>query len=175
MVNKTIYLIRKFGVSKENVYFCTRIMSKETKKLLGNFAVALSYVGLLVFFTYTPLAVELISENSKFLSLYNATQSSYLSMLVNLGLLLLMEFDYVSGKRFVPRNAIIGTIVAVMMLAAVCGLAFNATTYHRQLKCIFGWEYLGMALHFCIVAYLIYVKYASLPSKMSGFVVQEDY
>lgn len=143
--------------------------------LLGKIAVALSYVGLLVFFTYTPLAVELISENRNLLSLYNATQSSYLSMLVNLGILLLMELDYVSGKKFVPRNAIIGTIIAVMVIAAICGLAFNATTYHRQLICPFGWQYLGMTLHLCFVLYLAYVKFASLPAKIAGLVAQEDY
>lgn len=143
--------------------------------LIGKIAVALSYVGLLVFFTYTPLAVELISENRNFLSLYNSTQSSYLSMLVNLGLLLLMELDYVSGKKFVPRNAIIGTVVAVMVVVAICGLAFNATTYHRQFVCPFGWDYFGMVLHISFVAYLMYVKYASLPTKTAGMVAQEDY
>lgn len=150
-------------------------MSNKDIKVFENAVTALSYVLLLVFFTYTPLAVELVSENSKVLSLYNATQSSYLSFLINVGLLLLMQLDYVTGKKFVSRWSIIGTLIAVMILAAICGFAFNATEYHKSLIGIFGWAYLGMTLHVAFICYLAYVKFESLSVKVSDLVAQESY
>lgn len=99
------------------------IMLNYQSLLLG-----LIWVGLIAFFTYTPLLVEVTKVDGDFQNLFYYEQSKYISLFVNVGIVIMLIFDNVSaGKQhYGPSlHLSIFAIVLCLMTMAHCDLNIN--------------------------------------------------
>lgn len=151
-------------------------MSKK-KRIDGEKLVsAVTYICLLAVFTYTPLLIALMTAGVDFLPVYNSSQKSYVSLFVNVGLLLMLFIDYIAGKRLIHKKHLVGTLLAICVLIGVSALASNACSENPTvLSWILGWPFFGVMMHGAFLIYLIYVKYVSYPSLKMEARLQERY
>lgn len=62
---------------------------------------SLAWVLFMVFFTYTALVVELLEKNGDFYKLFYLEQSQYISLFVNVGIVIMLLFDnHLTGNRY---------------------------------------------------------------------------
>lgn len=158
MTRKKI-LIKKNIVYLHNLERCTM----NCKVIVGQVLVSVCYIGLLLMFAYTSLFYEVIMKNNQaFLSVFNSAQSTWSGFIVNIGLLLMLLIDYGYDKKYIPRWALMLSILAFSIIALVYYFAGHETqvmTYNSP----FNWPWFGMLLYGMFVVYLIVIKYCSLP------------
>lgn len=136
-------------------------MLKENKKHLWE---AVSYVFLLVFFTYTAIAVELLKDCQGVWEAYALNQSSVFALLTNFGLLVLMIIDYVSGKTKVNAQTLIRVSLCFFTYIVIYGHAkvVSHPVRYSDYGILLSFPSLFIFLHLLTLCYLVFVKYQTL-------------
>jgi hypothetical protein len=136
-------------------------MIKENKYHLWE---AISYVLLLVFFTYTTIMVEVLKDFHGIWDAYALNQASPFGLLTNFGLLMLMVIDYVSGKSKVESYSLMRMGLCFLVYIIIFGHAkvvANPIEY-SEYKTLLSFPSLFIFLHLLTLAYLVYIKYQTL-------------
>lgn len=123
---------------------------------------SIEYVGLLMFFTYTSVAVGALKGDACIE--YVQLMASPLSLVTNFGLILMLMIDYqslyeiVEGKMLTLLSCMFFTVILIYAHATIVGNPERYKDYVVPLSVpwLFG------LLHFCVVLYLIYLKYYTL-------------
>lgn len=143
--------------------------------IIGRALMAVCYVGLLLMFAYTSLFNSVfVKGETDFLSAYNEVQSSWVSFVVNIGLLLMLLIDFVYDKTNIPRWLLVFSILTFGFLSLVfyfAGHAVMVSGYNRP----FRWPWFGVVLYCVFVVYLMIVKYFSLPCVIINQEIKETY
>lgn len=136
-------------------------MLKENKKHLWE---AVSYVLLLVFFTYTTITVELLKDCQGLWDAYALNQSSLFALLTNFGLLVLMVIDYTSGKTRVSARTLMRVSVCFFTYIVIYGHAkvISHPDIYSDYAMLLSLPSLFIFLHILTLIYLIYIKFQSL-------------
>lgn len=82
---------------------------------------ALVWTAFLLFFTYTTLLVEAVKVNGSFYELFYKSQSQFVAMFVNIGIIIMLLFDnHAANKEFHGLEyyiPIIAIAICIMILA----------------------------------------------------------
>ena len=81
-----------------------------------SFPLALLWMGFMVFFTYTILLLAIVETDTNFKTVFYEQQSSYISLFVNCGLVLMLVLDYVnSHPRSITPCSFVLPFIAIML------------------------------------------------------------
>ena len=131
--------------------------------VFGQILVSICYIGMLLMFAYTSLFYEiLLKRDIPFLFVFNNAQSTWSGFIVNIGMLFMLLIDYGYDKKYIPRWALMVSVVAFLVVTLVyyfAGHANQAMNYQAP----FNWPWLGTVLYGWFVAYMMVIKYCSLP------------
>lgn len=125
--------------------------------------IAVSWVLLLSLFTYTEMVCGLFKTGIAFLEVYTETQTPVIALVVNVGLLFMLVFDFMgAGKRFTNR-----LVVSVMIAVLLSVLVFGASRLHAsgQIKLYVPFiqnAWLLYGLHILFLCILTWLKYKSI-------------
>lgn len=145
------------------------------KVIVGQILVSICYIGLLLMFAYTSLFYEVMLKNNQaFLPVFNSAQSTWSSFIVNIGMLLMLLIDYGYDKKYIPRWALTLSVLAFGIIALVYYFAGHATQV-LSYNAPFNWPWLVTLLYGTFVAYLMVIKYYSLPHIDSEKIIVETY
>lgn len=124
---------------------------------------SLAWLLLMVFFTYTILIVNALDINVNFLDSYCKNQHSAISMLVNIGLLVMTMFDCISSKVQSSYKMFIWVMTGVAVSICIYGWseAYLMGSYQHYTFPI-NWKYLPYCLHCLFFVVLFCLKYYSL-------------
>lgn len=89
----------------------------------GTIFIALSWVLFMCFFTYTDLFMASISLNDSFSNAFHKMHVTSVSLLVNLGLVFMLLFDYTSKKSSVPKILVwfvVGGVITSILIFLHC-------------------------------------------------------
>lgn len=125
--------------------------------------VALGWVLLLSLFTYTELFCSALRIDKPFDIAYLASQSNVLALVVNLGLLCMLVFDYMNANK-VFTNKIVGGILGAIMFPV---LLYSISTMQvgKDAANYVEWfrsPYLVYLLHALFIIALTWLKRESL-------------
>ena len=125
--------------------------------------VALGWVLLLSLFTYTELFCNILRVDKSFDAAYQASQSNVLALVVNLGLLCMLGFDYMSANRTFTNKIVGGILGAIMFPVLLYSISTmqvgeNAGKYVEWLRS----PYILYLLHTLFIIDLTWLKKESL-------------
>lgn len=109
-----------FGSLRGKMYFCElkrKIVMEQVNIWIYKhqaWLVALGWVLLLSLFTYTELFCNALRIDKQFDIVYQISQSKVLALVVNLGLLCMLVFDYMNANKAFT-NKIVGGILGAIM------------------------------------------------------------
>lgn len=130
----------------------------------GHLLESLVYVGLLLFFTYTFLAVECLKDVDKLYDAYVQNQASIFALLTNFGLYFLLLIDYQSGRNKQPSWVVWSMALLIMVDILIYGDAkvlANKEGY-ADFKLLLEYPKALILLHSATVPLLVFIKYKSL-------------
>lgn len=82
---------------------------------------AFMWMLFMAFFTYTILFVALIEKDVDFASIFYNQQSSYISLFVNFGLVIMLVFDYASSHKTISLSSFILPFIAILLCIVIKG------------------------------------------------------
>lgn len=145
------------------------------KVVAGQVIVSICYIGLLLMFAFTSLCFEVIvKDHQSFLPMFNHIQSTWSGLLVNIGMLVMLLIDYGYDKKYIPRWAVIFSVVIIGITLLVYYFAENAIQT-KSYEPPFNWPWLGTVLYGTFIVYLIVIKFCSLPHINTQLNIKEDY
>lgn len=109
-----------FGSLRGKMYFCElkrKIVMEQVNIWIYKhqaWLVVLGWVLLLSLFTYTELFCNALRIDKQFDIVYQISQSKVLALVVNLGLLCMLVFDYMNANKAFT-NKIVGGILGAIM------------------------------------------------------------
>ena len=83
------------------------------------FTVAFIWVMLLCFFTYTPLIVELLKAEGDFPTEFYSSQSQWIALAVNIGIILMLLFDNHVQKKRLDGLYYYTPLIAIVLCIAI--------------------------------------------------------
>mgnify|MGYP006979435836 CR=1 FL=1 len=115
--------------------------------------VALGWVLLLSLFTYTELFCNMLRVDKSFDAAYQASQSNVLALVVNVGLLCMLVFDYMSTNKTITNKVVCGFVGGIMFPILLYSISTiqvgeNASNY-------VGWLRSPWVLYFLHVWFII--------------------
>lgn len=124
---------------------------------------ACMWVIFMVFFTYTDLVYELFLDNGDFCNLFYKTQCEYVSLFVNVGIVIMLLFDnHVSNDKLhgVAYYLPIVAIVLCLFINAHCSLHIEneLTKFVKPIS----WECLSIITHIIFLGLVFILKARSL-------------
>lgn len=123
------------------------------------YLMSLSWVLLLCFFTYTALIVSFFVKAGSFSGVYFSNQSQVVSMIVNVGLLVMVVFDYMSSDDQLPINNVMILLVGILFAMCIYGHSYLFSN-HLETKYIapISWNGLSFVSHVMFLLVLCYLK-----------------
>lgn len=129
---------------------------------------SLAWLLLMVFFTYTILIISAFDKDINFLNAYCTNQNSAISLLVNVGLILMLMFDCISNRIKASYN-LFGLFLSATIVA-ICIFCWSGAYLDNSYSHYFfpiNWIYLAYLLHIIFLILIFSLKYISL-SNMTG-------
>lgn len=125
--------------------------------------IAISWMLLLSLFTYTEMACGLLKADTVFLDVYKCSQTSVVALVVNIGLLFMLVFDFMgAGKRF-SYGMMICFMIAVLLSVSVFGVSrLHASGKINGYIGILQHSWMLYGLHFLFLCILTWLKYKSI-------------
>ena len=90
--------------------------------------IAVSWMLLLSLFTYTEMACGLLKADIALLDVYTASQTAVIALVVNIGLLFMLVFDFMGAGKHISNSVVISIMVAVLLSV----LVFGASRLHAS-------------------------------------------
>lgn len=85
--------------------------------------VSIGWVMLLSLFTYTELFHSLLRTDEKFVDAYLECQTHLVSLVVNIGLLVMLVFDYMSAGMEFSNRKVVGVMSAILFPVLIYAMA----------------------------------------------------
>lgn len=134
------------------------------KPKIGQLIESVTYITLLMFFTYTFLAVECLKDTACVYDAYLQNQATVFALVTNFGLYFMLLIDYMSGKSYFKPWVIFTMalliLVDVLIYCDACVLADPSK--YESFGNLRSLPYLFAYLHIGTVLFLIFMKYKSL-------------
>ena len=143
-----------------------------------HFFLSISWLILIVLFTYTSLVHHALKiSDTPFLDEYCKNQQCGISLLVNLGLLLMVVFDYIGAGK---RSTIKLLLLVLCAVFVVFGIYLHAGSYVAQELSQYIYPIsktnLSLFMHAFFFCILLYIKIESIEEqKIENIVIQEEY
>lgn len=151
---------------------------REIMEKKGKFyVIALSWLLLMMFFTYTIIISESFVATNSFDEVHFKNQCSLVSLIVNCGLVFMIVFDYkVASDKDIPTNFVLVSLVGIVLAIALYGHA-NVLTANEldQYKFPLNWDCLSRLLHFTFLFILLYLKERVVELDMEKEKIVTDY
>lgn len=154
-------------------------------KLINNWAIrnkhyflSIAWLILIVLFTYTPLVHHALKISEvPFVEEYCNNQQCGISLLVNLGLLLMVVFDYIGAGKHSTTKLLLLVLCAVFV---AFGIYLHTGSYVAKELSHYVYPIsennLSMFLHVFFFGILLYIKVESMEEQRIGnMVIQEEY
>lgn len=135
-----------------------------TKRNFGHLLESVVYIFLLVFFTYTFIAVECLKDFNGVYDAYLENQKTVFALLTNFGLYFMLLIDYQSGKSKLPTWVMWSMAVCIIVDILIYGDAkvLADPTEYSSFKNLLSYPYAFVCMHVTTILYLIFIKYKSL-------------
>lgn len=151
-------------MNKTNKFSIIKSIRGLLSYILSNFrvlSIAFLWILFLLFFTYTPLFLELAKRQGNFISLFYQEQSQYITLIVNMGIVLMFLFDNTYNHKRLEGVVYYIPIIAVVLSVFIqvhCSL--NIDNNLSQLKKPLSIDYLSMILYgfFCVLMFILKVN-----------------
>ena len=160
---------------------CTLIMNilssvrKEFDRM-RYYQIALAWLLLMVFFTYTTILSESMVAGSSFECVHWTNQYSLIAMMVNCGLLFMVVFDYMLIGKSMSFTMIwvifLGIIIAICIYGHTSIMATNTAS---EYKSPLDWPSLSICLHLVFLIILLWLKERAVELDMSEIEIVEEY
>ena len=143
-----------------------------------HYFLSITWLVLIVLFTYTPLVHHALKiSDIPFVDEYCNNQQCGISLLVNLGLLLMVVFDYIGAGKHSTTKLLLLVLCGVFV---VFGIYLHAGSYVAKELCQYVYPIsennLSMFLHILLFGILLYIKIESMKEqKIESMVIQEEY
>ena len=140
------------------------------------YLIALAWLLLMMFFTYTTiLSGSMVAANS-FESVHWTNQCSLISLIVNCGLLFMVGFDYMLAGKSVPHVVMWVVFVGIILAIGIYGqtgvlYAGNTDKYEFPLN----WKPFAQWLHLFFLVILLWLKERAVELDMSEIEVVDVY
>lgn len=134
------------------------------KSNFGHLIESIVYIFLLLFFTYTFVAVECLKDIDGVYDAYLQNQKTVFALLTNFGLYFMLLIDYQSGKSKLPTWvmwSMAACIIVDILIYADAKVLADSTEY-SSFKTLFTYPYAFVYMHLATILYLIFIKYKSL-------------
>lgn len=120
---------------------------------------ALGWVVLVTCFTYTAILVTFVQKGVDVNAIYCSNQSSVAALLVNIGLVAMVFFDYFYTGRQIPNYIFLLMFVAFFLAVVTYGhsalvVRGGLGTYSAPLS----WKWMGVVMHLVFLAILMVLK-----------------
>lgn len=125
--------------------------------------IAISWVMLLSLFTYTDLFCSMFKVESSFFLDYKSSQMHGISFMVNIGLLIMLVFDFIGAGKHFSNFKVICMLVAVLLAFLIFTFANLHHTgeiinYKEVLRC----TSLVYVFHTVYILILVWLKHESI-------------
>ncbi|WP_294631077.1 hypothetical protein [uncultured Bacteroides sp.] len=143
-----------------------------------HYFLSITWLVLIVLFTYTPLVHHALKiSDVLFVDEYCKNQQCGLSLLVNLGLLLMVVFDYIGAGKHTTTKLLVLVLCAVFVLL---GIYLHTGIYVAKELSQYVYPIsennLSMILHIFFFCILLHIKIESMEEqKIDNMVIQEEY
>lgn len=151
---------------------------KEFIRKKKHWIISISWLALLLVFTYTPLIHAMLKGGEVFKNVYFESQSSWSAMFVNGGLLLMLIVDY-WGAQKQPTIVIWGLSIFAILLAMIIfahtgAYAAGELSEYQYLLNDYRFSY---SLHIAFLGILLYIKIRSMvkDSDDNSLIIEEEY
>lgn len=132
------------------------------------YLMALAWIMLMVFFTYTALLSEAMMVGKTLESVHWSNQCTMISLIVNCGLLFMVVFDYMLAGKDISHTMMwfifIGIIFAIGIYGHAKILENNALSDYKY---PLSWPSLSLWLHFAFLVILLWLKERAIELDMS--------
>lgn len=136
--------------------------------------IAIGWLLLLIFFTYTSLVATLFMADGDFLTDYVESQHQSVALFVNIGLLCMVSIDYFCNKPYLDLKYAIILFIGIISLFVVyahSGILFTKTGY--LYKRILNNNWLSFFAHIVFLGTVLIIKYWSL-RKPDAYVIATE-
>ena len=140
------------------------------------YLIALAWLLLMVFFTYTAILSGVMMANSNFDSVHWTNQCTVISMIVNCGLLFMVVFDYMLAGKNVPHTMVWVIFLGIIIAIGIFGhTGIMVTGKAANYKFPLNWPSLSLWLHLAFLFILLWLKERAVELDMSESEIVDDY
>lgn len=143
-----------------------------------HYVLSITWLVLIMLFTYTPLVHHALKiSDIPFVDEYCNNQQCGISLLVNLGLLMMVVFDYIGAGKHSATKLLLLVFWGVFV---VFGIYLHAGLYIAKELCQYVYPIsennLSMFLHILFFSILLYIKVESMKEqRIESMVIQQEY
>ncbi len=133
-------------------------------KLWGRYyAISLSWLLLIIFFTYTTILAAIFLTGKSFDAEYFRCQSMIISMIVNIGLMAMVEFDLMAAGKQISHSNVFFLLVGICFAVGIYGHAdIMCNKSDGQYTFPLNWNGFSFVLHLLLFIILWILKAKSL-------------
>lgn len=167
--------MRKIQTQPGGVRVTWNVIIKEMEKW-RYYLIALAWLVLMVFFTYTAILSDSMVASNSFESVHWNNQCTLISLIVNCGLLFMVVFDYMQIGKEIPHNVIWGVSIGMVLAIGIfghAGILKDAAT--SMYKFPLNWTPLARYMHFAFLLVLLWLKKKVVELDMSEVEIVDDY
>lgn len=165
---------------KKNVWICgMKTIWNALYKEFGRwkyYLIALAWLLLMVFFTYTAILSESMVAANSFASVHWTNQCTLISLIVNCGLLFMVIFDYMLAGKNIPHIVMWMVFFGIIFAIGIYGhtkilFASEVEKYEFPLN----WSPLARCLHLFFLIVLLWLKERAVELDMSEVEIVDEY
>lgn len=136
------------------------------------YAIALAWIMLMVFFTYTAIISNAMMVGNSLESVHWNNQCTLISLVINCGLLFMVVFDYMLARKDISRTMMwfifLGIILAIGIYGHTRILENNTlNSYKYPISC----SSLSLYLHLAFLFILLWLKERAIEQDLSEVVI----
>ena len=140
------------------------------------YLIALAWLLLMVFFTYTAILSDSMVVINSFKSVHWSNQCTLVSLIVNCGLLFMVVFDYMLAGKSIPHIVMWVVFIGIILAIGIYGhtkilYAGESEKYEFPLS----WEPLARWLHLLFFVILLWLKERAVELDMSEIEIVDEY
>lgn len=140
------------------------------------YLIALAWLLLMVFFTYTAILSESMVAANSFESVHWTNQCTLIALIVNCGLLFMVVFDYMLAGKSIPHVVLWMVFIGIILAIGIYGhtkVLYASET--EKYKFPLSWEPLARWLHLLFLIILLWLKERAVELDMSEIEIVDEY
>lgn len=134
------------------------------RRNFGHLIEAVVYIFLLMFFTYTFIAVECLKDVNGVYDAYLQNQKTVFALLTNFGLYFMLLIDYQAGKSKLPSWVMWSMAACIIIDILIYGdaMVLADPLEYSSFRTLLSFPNAFICMHLATIAYLVFIKYKSL-------------